>query len=151
MKYKRQYKEIIAFCRSHGIKVRLYEAISSNSVYMKLDEGVLYTIRISDHNGKKKLKYRYNLIKDSPTGMVVDEDFTRYYFNMRDIGLLFDRILEDRQTKLETIGSRKYMELMESNIEKNKDVYGFWTKAEPVQDYFSLGWFATEELFEMGY
>ncbi|WP_181879268.1 hypothetical protein [Levilactobacillus brevis] len=51
------------FFQSQGIKVMRYDAYSTNSVYLKLDYGLLYTLRISDHPGKRYLAYRFNVIR----------------------------------------------------------------------------------------
>ncbi len=54
---------MVHFFQSQGIKVMRYDAYSTSSIYLKLDYGMLYTMRISDHPGKKYLRYRYNIIK----------------------------------------------------------------------------------------
>lgn len=47
--------------KNNGFTVHRYDAFSTKSIYLKLDYGVCNSIRISDHNGKKYLKYRYNI------------------------------------------------------------------------------------------
>ena len=47
-----------------GFVVCIYNAISTNSIYLKLDYGVCCGIRIADHKGKKKYHYRFNVIKN---------------------------------------------------------------------------------------
>ena len=44
-----------------GFVVQRYDSCTSDSIYLKLDYGVCNSIRISDHQGKKHLKYRYNI------------------------------------------------------------------------------------------
>ena len=46
-----------------GFLVHQYYARTTKSVYLKLDYGACCGIRISDHRGKKKYKYKFNLIK----------------------------------------------------------------------------------------
>lgn len=44
--------KIIDFLLDNGFSVLRYDAYSTNSIYLKLDYGVCYSIRISDHPGK---------------------------------------------------------------------------------------------------
>lgn len=44
-----------------GFVVHRYDAITSRSVYLKLDYGACGSIRISDHEGYRHLKYMWNI------------------------------------------------------------------------------------------
>lgn len=44
-----------------GFAVHRYDAITSRSIYLKLDYGACGSIRISDHEGKRQLKYLWNI------------------------------------------------------------------------------------------
>ena len=46
---------------SEGFKVHRYDAVTTNSVYLKPDYGACGSIRISDHPGYKHLSYRWNI------------------------------------------------------------------------------------------
>ena len=41
--------------------IHRYDAYSTNSIYLKFDYGVANSLRISDHNGKRHLAYRFNI------------------------------------------------------------------------------------------
>lgn len=43
--------------------IHRYDAYSTNSIYLKFDYGVANSLRISDHDGKKHLQYRYNILE----------------------------------------------------------------------------------------
>ena len=43
--------------------IHRYDAVTTNSIYLKLDFGVCCGIRIADHSGKKKYHYRFNIVK----------------------------------------------------------------------------------------
>lgn len=43
--------------------IHRYDAYSTNSIYLKFDYGVANSLRISDHDGKQHLKYRYNILE----------------------------------------------------------------------------------------
>lgn len=45
------------------IIIHRYDAYSTNSIYLKFDYGVANSLRISDHNGKYHLRYRYNILE----------------------------------------------------------------------------------------
>ena len=62
---EKQIAEIlIVKLKELGFIVHRYDAYSTDSIYLKLDFGVCCGIRISNHNGKKKYHYRFNVIKD---------------------------------------------------------------------------------------
>ena len=43
--------------------VHRHNSVTTNSIYLKLDYGVCCGIRISNHNGKKKYHYKFNVIE----------------------------------------------------------------------------------------
>lgn len=43
--------------------IHRYDSFSTNSIYLKFDYGVANSLRISDHDGKKHLKYRFNILE----------------------------------------------------------------------------------------
>lgn len=51
-----------------GAIVHRYDA-QSGSVYLKIDYGVGYSIRISNHRTKKDLNYKFNIFLESQPGM----------------------------------------------------------------------------------
>lgn len=62
--------------------VHKYYARTTKSVYLKLDYGACCGIRISDHRGKKKYKYKFNLIKQyKGPKTVLDKGFIRLFYN----------------------------------------------------------------------
>lgn len=47
---------------SGKVIIHRYDAFSTNSIYLKFDYGVANSLRISDHDGKHHLRYRYNIL-----------------------------------------------------------------------------------------
>ena len=47
-----------------GFVVHRYNAVTTSSIYLKLDYGVCCGIRIADHDGRKRYHYRFNVIKN---------------------------------------------------------------------------------------
>lgn len=44
--------------------IHRYDSHTTNSIYLKFDYGVANSLRISDHDGKEHLRYRYNILED---------------------------------------------------------------------------------------
>ena len=54
-------EEIQSELVGRGFTVHRYDAITSSSVYLKLDYGACGSIRISDHEGYRHLSYMWNI------------------------------------------------------------------------------------------
>lgn len=52
---------IVSQLTTAGIEVSVYKAYSTSSFYLLLDRGVLKTLRVGDHKGKKKYHYTYEI------------------------------------------------------------------------------------------
>ena len=118
---------------THGFTIQRYNAYKTSSVYLKLDFGVCNSIRISDHNGKEHLCYRYNLIIGGNDN-IVEEKYIRYYFNENSINALLNTVLLDRNTKMSKYGIMKYKNFMYKNQTEHKDDNkGFWAHAELIE------------------
>ena len=123
---------VIQILKSNGFSILRYDAYSTNSIYLKLDYGVCNSIRISDHSGKKYLKYRYNLIWDSLVFQAQDT-YPRYYYNQYSVNDMINKIILDREQKVEKYGQISYDKFMRENSNKHStDKKGFWTQAKLV-------------------
>lgn len=85
-----------------GFKLMEYKSNTSKSIYLKLDYGACYSIRISDHQSKKKkLNYRYNIITNykGPRYKPSKYNYKReFYSNTKDdLNELFKSILINRK------------------------------------------------------
>ena len=118
---------LITQLKSEGFSVMRYDSITTNSVYLKLDDGVGGSIRISDHEGKKQYSYKYNLIKGNALTKLIDgKGIERFYFPMREIELLIKKVIYDREQILIKYGQRNYQKFMERNRIKGASKEGFW-------------------------
>lgn len=122
----------------NGFIIHRYDAYSTNSIYLKLDYGAMNSIRISDHAGKKHLKYKYNVILNySNPHWEKDNDFWRYYCgtSMDRLNELINIIINDKFTKKTYGGYDKLMEKykQESRVDFGDVDFGFWSKAEEVK------------------
>lgn len=116
---------LIKKLKSEGIYLQYYKSQNSNSHYLKLDYGVLKTIRISDHASKPHLKYRYN-IQSNLKNNRYDKTSKRFFYPFSDLDMMFNQILSDRHDKISSYGEDKYEFYMNENIKDNRHKYGFW-------------------------
>lgn len=121
---------LVHFFQGQGIKVMRYDAYSTSSIYLKLDYGLLYTMRISDHTGKEYLNYRYNVTKGyqgvprRPTKWGWDREFIS--FNRNRLNEVCLEILRMRAKKVSCLGMYGYQEEMDERRRKNANNRGFW-------------------------
>lgn len=112
-----------------GFTVQRYNAYTTNSIYLKLDYGVCNSIRISDHPGKKHLKYRYNIGSFVKEYREEKDKYDRYYYQIDKADNMVKKIIKDRDFKKTRYGENGYMALMQKNKKENAAAYGFWSKA----------------------
>ena len=109
-----------------GILLTYYEAYSTKSCYIKLDNGVCGSIRIADHKGIEKYNYKFNLMLNIPKSYESDG---RKYYCTDDYDLMLKDIKEYRQSQLDKFGF-KYFDLMVRNKNDGKEKKGFWQHAK---------------------
>ena len=115
-----------------GFILQYYQAYSTSSCYIKLDYGVSNSIRISDHKGKDKYPYRFNLMIDLDKSY---KDNGRLYYNINDYNKMISDIKKFKIEQLSKYGFR-YYEYMLKNKKYDKDKKGFWEKAKNYNDNF---------------
>lgn len=120
--------QLINRLKTECLVIQRYNAYSTDSIYIKLDYGVLNSIRISDHEGKKHLKYRYNLIIGCADNITEDE-YIRFFFNEDSLQALVNQILIDRKLKVKKYGMGQYIKFMEKNKLNKSNTEGFWKHA----------------------
>ena len=115
------FKQIIEELKKHDFVISTYHSYTTSSIYIKLDYGVANGIRIADHRGKKKYKYRYNVMNDLERDYSeVDGGYERFYYRPKHIKKLVKKIVKDKELKLTRYGQANYLKYME--IEKEKKV-----------------------------
>lgn len=132
LKIKNMANYIVNILLNNGFVIQRYDAYSSSSVYLKLDYGVCNSIRISDHNGKENLCYRYNLIIGCDNNIIEDK-YIRYYYNENSIDDLIMLILLDKKSKVNKYTQGRYNSFMRKNRDEHaSDAQGFWSQAKLV-------------------
>jgi len=117
-----------------GFIVHRYDAHSTNSVYLKLDCGLCNSIRISDHGGKKKLSYRYNVIMNCEK-IHIDKSgkYPRRFYPVSKIKGMIMHIVEARENKIRRYGLEGYGHKVEEYRRAGAREKGFWQKAREVK------------------
>lgn len=112
-----------------GYIVQRYDSYSTNSIYLKLDYGVMNSIRISDHRGKKGLSYRYNLLQQHKS---VTKHYNgkhpRYFYGFQFVDEMLLEIFQDKLEKLARYGADRYTSYMIGNSMSNAGRRGFWSQ-----------------------
>lgn len=113
-----------------GFTVHRLDAFTTNSVYLKVDCGVCHSIRVSDHRGKKHLKFRYNIGTFVKKFRSVNDMYRRYYFTVDEVDRLVKFVKYDRVRAIDVMGGRKaYKEQVKRFRERGEAMTeGFWTK-----------------------
>ena len=115
------FKEIVKELKKHDFIISTYHSYTTSSIYIKLDYGVANGIRIADHKGKKKYKYRYNVMNDLEADYrEKDCGFERFYYRPKHIKKMINQIIKDKENKIERYGIKNYLKYME--IEKKEKV-----------------------------
>lgn len=114
---------------AEGFIIQRYNAYTTNSIYLKLDYGVCNSIRISDHPGKKYLKYRYNIGSFIKEFRMEKDKFDRFYYQSDKSANMIKKIIKDREAKKTKYGEFGYKRLMKKNRDENIGNLGFWSKA----------------------
>ena len=103
-----------------GFVVHRYNAVTTNSIYLKLDFGVCCGIRIADHNGKKKYHYRFNVIKDySGDKIIYFKNLISFFYTFEELPQLLEEIQKERQLKQQRYGISNYKSYMEKEKVNN--------------------------------
>lgn len=68
-----------------------HKAYPSNSIYIKFKDRRLGSIRISDHEGRSRYSYRWNLRSDIESKN--DKLNHRYYYNIKEINNMINHII----------------------------------------------------------
>lgn len=118
---------------SNGFIVQRYNAYSTDSIYLKLDYGACNSIRIAGHQGKKHLKYRYNIGSYIKQAGYKRDKYDRFFYPADCVEMLLKQIVSDRSTKIGRYGESRYWAMMEKNKKDNEDSKGFWQKAYTVR------------------
>ena len=110
--------KLIKDLKEKGFQINKYYAKTTKSIYLKLDYGVCCGIRISDHNGKKKYRYKFNLIKQyrGPKEKI-DKGYIRLFYDYDNTEELIKDVQNEKKAKIKKYGLHNYQEYMKINAQ----------------------------------
>ena len=117
---------------SHGFIIQRYDALSTKSIYLKLDYGICNSIRISDHKGKGHLNYMFNPGRDIRGFRRGKKGFVRYYYPFDAIDEPVGHILRHREAGRGRYGDA-YDEAVERSRVVNRSAKGFRSESYVVE------------------
>lgn len=126
----KEIENLIVKCLSKlGISIHIYHAFSTSSIYIKLDYGALGSIRISDHTGKEKYRYKYNIGKNIEKYKESCEDnCIRKFYPANQVQDLLCDILLEHNAKIHTVN---YLKIKQKYKDNKKDV-SFWRNCKEI-------------------
>lgn len=112
--------KIIHNLKVKGFTLHRYYAKTTKSIYIIPDYGVCGKIRISDHKGKKKYNYRYNIIKhyNGPKKTITDGK-VRLFYDYNNVDELFRDVQCEKLYRINKYGLSNYRKYM---IENSQDI-----------------------------
>ena len=120
MNEKQMAKILIKELSELGFTVHRYNAVTTSSIYLKLDYGVCCGIRISNHSGKKKYHYRFNIVKGYNGDKVTySKNLISFFYTFEQISQLIKDVQHERNKKIQRYGLNNYKKYME--IEKKSN------------------------------
>jgi hypothetical protein len=112
--------KLIKNLKERGFRINKYYAKTTKSIYLKLDYGVCCGIRISDHKGKKKYRYKFNLIKKyNGPKQINDKGYIRLFYDYNNTEELVDDVQNEKKAKINKYGLYNYQEYMKQNSQDN--------------------------------
>ena len=109
MNEKQIAKILVSKLQDMGFVVHRYDAITTNSIYLKLDYGVCCGIRIADHNGKKKYHYRFNVVKGYCGDKIIYfKNLISYFYTFEELPQLLNMVKNERESKIKKYGFENY-------------------------------------------
>lgn len=120
MNEKQIAKVLIEELLKLGFVVHRYNAVTTNSIYLKLDFGVCCGIRIADHSGKKKYHYRFNVVKDyNGDKIIYFKNLISFFYTFEELPQLLEEVQKERQLKQQRYGINNYKSYMEKEKVNN--------------------------------
>lgn len=123
-KEKKLARKIKQLLNKRGFLVKEHISRTSKSIYIKVDNGAIPVIRISDHKRINNDNCKYNVIKNYK-GLryeLINGKIKRYY-NYNNIARLITDIELERNSKILSIGYSRYRNILEGKKVSNNTKY----------------------------
>lgn len=104
-----------------GFIVHRYYAHSTSSIYLKLDYGIACGIRIADHPGRKRYRYRFNVIKYyNGDKVILKNGLICRFFDFTELESVLNAVQQEKQNKIKKYGLKNYQVYMEKEKNENE-------------------------------
>lgn len=123
---------IVKTLKSYGVVIQRYDALTTDSIYLKFDFGVANSMRIGNHRGKP-YPYRFMIRTDKKNHQVVqNKKYASYVYSYDKTNTCLRQVLADRQKKIDRYGLKNYTKIMDKNKGKIGQEKGFWSSSKLV-------------------
>lgn len=121
---KKTAKKIINLLNKRGFMVKQHSSRTSRSVYIKIDNGLIPSIRISDHKRYNNDNCKFNIVKDyeGPRLELINGKVKKYY-KYNHLARLVTDIEIERNNKILTIGYSRYRKMQTNNKKIRKNYF----------------------------
>lgn len=123
-KEKKIARKVIELLHKRGFIVKQHCSKTSKSIYIKIDNGLIPAIRISDHKRYNDDNCKFNLIRDyDGLKYEIIKGKVKKYYKYNHIARLITDIELERNSKVLTMGYSKYRKVLTNNktIENSKN------------------------------
>lgn len=111
--------------------IHRYDSFTTNSIYLKFDFGIANSLRISDHEGKQYLKYRYNILTTQKAKQIkTHHGFERIFYSPEMVPALCRDVLSAKKKKQSLYYD--YDALVQKKSNEVAFERGFWQQAREV-------------------
>lgn len=111
---------VIKELKHKGFQINQYYAKTTRSIYLKIDYGVCGGIRISDHKGKEKYRYKFNLLEQyKGPRQINDSGYIKMFYDYNNTEKLVSDIQNEKKLKIYKYGLCNYRNYMKKNSKGN--------------------------------
>ena len=120
-KEKKIAKKLTNMLYKRGFLVKQHKSKTSKSIYLKIDNGAIPTIRISDHKRWNYGNCKYNVIRDynGVRNEIVKGKIFKYY-KFTNVGNLISDIEKERANTIVKHGYAWYRDIRDKNVKLKK-------------------------------
>jgi len=118
-KEKKFAKKLVSLLNKRGFIVKVHKSKTSKSIYLKIDNGLIPNVRISDHKRYNDDNCKYNIIKNyNGVRNELVKGKVKKYYNFNSIGRLITDIELERNSKILKIGYSKYKQILQGKLKR---------------------------------
>ncbi len=99
---------VVNRANKHGLGAYIWHSATTGSAYIRFKDSRMCSVRIGNHNGRDRYKYKFNLRSDiKQKRLTKDKEVWRLYFPIGDVDGLVSALLE-RKKRIENWTHTKY-------------------------------------------